>query len=119
MGRLLHKKHVAAIQIQSFLRIAVLKCAVKDRPSTIKQLQVALKIVRSNYTTQLSSYVEFDAVRNVLCSNMIAQHFSGTQCCLERTTPNMISEEEFISQRAACSCDSQHCTRVLDWSKKI
>jgi hypothetical protein len=96
-----HEEHVAAIKIQSFLRIAALKSAVKECPSTINQLRAALKIFGSNDRTQLTSFDEFDAARNILCSTMIAQHLSGTQCSWGGVEHNMVSQEEFISQRAA------------------
>ena len=96
-----HEEHVAAIKIQSFLRIAALKSAVKECPSTINQLRAALKISGPNDRTQLTSFDEFDAARNILCSTMIAQHLSGTQCSWGGVEHDMVSEEEFISQRAA------------------
>ena len=99
------KEHVAAIQIQSFLRIAALKSAVKESPTIMHQLRAALKaVVSSNYPKMhRTAFDEFDVARTFLCSTMIAKHLSGSTSSISLipAPPTLMSEKDFISQRAA------------------
>ena len=89
LQRRYEEKYGAAIKIQSFLRLAILKSAIKEWPSTTSRLRSALETAGpiSNRTDSVG------AARNVLWSSMVNQQINGNS--------KIMLEKEFISHRAA------------------
>jgi hypothetical protein len=99
--RRLREEHTAAIKIQSFLRLTVLKSAIKESPSAINRLRAALETAdpMANRHMQTASH---DAARNILCSSMIEQQMGDNRFPTSgEAHTKMTSEKELILQEAA------------------
>lgn len=89
----------AAITIQTWLRLTVLKSAIKERPATRRQLHAVLSPNGLSAGPKLGSTDEFDAARNILFSSIVSARLSKTNFSWLEQAEN--SEVDFIAQRAA------------------
>ncbi|KAG7350527.1 IQ calmodulin-binding motif-containing protein [Nitzschia inconspicua] len=92
-------EHEAAIAIQSWLRISMLRNAAKGWPSSRHQLQAALTTAGCSQQDLKSTFDEFDAARMVLYSTAVARRLGGGT-----NFPWLASDSlshGFVSKRAA------------------
>ncbi|KAG7357345.1 IQ calmodulin-binding motif-containing protein [Nitzschia inconspicua] len=92
-------EHEAAIAIQSWLRISMLRNAVKGWPSSSHQLQAALTTAGCTQQDLKSTFDEFDAARMVLYSTAVARRLGGGTHFSWLASDSL--NHGFVSKRAA------------------